>query len=140
MANTTMQGKETKHSERVRAMMDWAAMRIVRLGWVPVMDEETEAQAACRNRDKDSTIFFPQSKSVAASADARKICRHCSIADTCVGFAIYHDIQFGVWGEATPNQRTRVRNKWKIDEVLAERAARKGKEETNGEPPEQLSV
>lgn len=60
--------------------------------------------SACR--DKDSDLFFPETKS--AEAEALAICATCPVQLECLEYAIEAEIRFGVWGGMTEKERRRL--------------------------------
>lgn len=60
--------------------------------------------SACR--DKDSDLFFPQTKVQERSAIS--ICATCPVKGECLEYALEADIRFGVWGGMSERQRRRL--------------------------------
>ena len=60
--------------------------------------------SACR--DKDSDLFFPETKVQERSALA--ICSTCPVQNECLEYAFEADIRFGVWGGMSEKQRRRL--------------------------------
>ena len=68
------------------------------------MHELWERQAACRGLDP--TIFYPVSEEDAA--EAKSVCRDCSIRQPCLEYALGERERDGVWGGATERERRRI--------------------------------
>ena len=60
--------------------------------------------SACR--DKDSDLFFPETKVQERSALA--ICSICPVQSECLDYAFEAEIRFGVWGGMTEKRRRRL--------------------------------
>jgi WhiB family redox-sensing transcriptional regulator len=54
------------------------------------------------------------------AAEARKVCRTCTVRQECLTYAFANGETDGIWGGLTPYDRTALKNK-----VLAERAAKR---------------
>ena len=61
-------------------------------------------RAACRGVDPD--IFYPISDEEAEEAKA--ICGACTVAETCLEYALTNRERDGVWGGATERERRRM--------------------------------
>ncbi|MGI8633549.1 MAG: WhiB family transcriptional regulator [Solirubrobacterales bacterium] len=61
-------------------------------------------QSACRGLDPD--IFYPASDEEAA--EAKVVCRQCSVQETCLEYALQGREKDGVWGGATEKERRRI--------------------------------
>jgi len=57
-------------------------------------------------RDKDSDLFFPETKVQERSALA--ICAICPVQEECLEYALEADVRFGVWGGLSEKQRRRL--------------------------------
>ena len=72
---------------------------------VPITEERPWVVfSACR--DKDSDLFFPETKADERAAVA--ICASCPVQRDCLDYAIEADIRFGVWGGLNERQRRRL--------------------------------
>jgi WhiB family redox-sensing transcriptional regulator len=63
-------------------------------------------RAACR--DEDPELFFPIGTSGPALLqveDAKAVCRHCSVVDDCLSWAIESGQESGVWGGLSEEER-----------------------------------
>ena len=60
--------------------------------------------SACR--DKDSDLFFPESRG--AEKQALSICATCPVQIECLEYALEADIRFGIWGGMNEKQRRRL--------------------------------
>lgn len=56
---------------------------------------------ACK--DVDTNLFFSELKSKVEKAKA--ICNSCVVKSECLEFAIRDEIEFGIFGGATPDER-----------------------------------
>lgn len=66
---------------------------------------EWQQDAACL--DTDAEAFFPDSyENSHAVSQAQQICGRCPVADTCLTWALAHGVDHGIWGGATPRQRS----------------------------------
>lgn len=52
-------------------------------------------------------LFFPESGASTSAAEA--VCAGCSVRDDCLGYALDHNIEFGVWGGTSYRQRKAIR-------------------------------
>jgi WhiB family redox-sensing transcriptional regulator len=62
------------------------------------------SQALCRLTDPE--IFFVEDERSQAVQQAKEVCRKCPIIEDCLDTAISGNIRFGVWGGATPEERS----------------------------------
>jgi WhiB family redox-sensing transcriptional regulator len=60
--------------------------------------------AACRGLDPE--IFYPALDDDVE--DAKAICTHCAVRETCLEFALQVREKEGVWGGATEKERRRI--------------------------------
>ncbi len=60
--------------------------------------------ASCRKAD--SSVFFPTNFNYSALAAARRYCQVCPVTDACLEYAIIIGAGEGIWGGATPAQRS----------------------------------
>lgn len=68
------------------------------------------ADAACNGSDTPQTAFFPgQNTGSNATAAARRLCNGCLVRTECLDFALANQIEFGVWGGTSENQRRTLR-------------------------------
>ena len=75
-------------------------------------DDRFVKDAACKKADP--AIFFPETGVHKAHKEAVAICATCTVTKDCLRYAINNDIQYGVWGGLTPQQRMRSR-----EEIIA---------------------
>ena len=68
--------------------------------------------AACRGIDPE--LFYIPGDSEAKSAPAVRVCDGCPVAEQCLGWALKHGEDHGVWGGTTPKQRRALRLKYRI--------------------------
>jgi WhiB family transcriptional regulator, redox-sensing transcriptional regulator len=67
---------------------------------------------ACLSADPD--LFFPISAKGAGEQQisrAKVICAGCGVRRECLEFAMGHDLSYGIWGGATPEDRQRQRRR-----------------------------
>ena len=60
--------------------------------------------SACR--DKDASLFFPETKG--AEREALSICATCPVQVECLEYALEADIRYGIWGGMNEKQRRRL--------------------------------
>ncbi len=63
-------------------------------------------KAACR--DEDPELFYPVGNSGPALlqiAEAKTVCRRCSVADSCLDWALASGQEWGVWGGTSEDER-----------------------------------
>jgi len=68
-------------------------------------EERWEQSAECRNADPG--IFFYKEN----EAEARHICQRCEVREECLEFALYHHIQYGIWGGLDETERKTLRRR-----------------------------
>lgn len=56
--------------------------------------------------------FFPMPDDLVGINAAKDVCSNCSVADECLAFALETNQPDGIWGGATPKERTRLRREW----------------------------
>lgn len=79
-------------------------------------DEEWKLLAACRNHPEPD-LWFPDSASREAAAEAIWICGACAVKDECLGYATKHRIPYGIWGGQRQNLRPGgFYSRWTADE------------------------
>jgi WhiB family redox-sensing transcriptional regulator len=71
-------------------------------------DQDWMKLAACKGQD--STLFFQQRGGNQHHGGAYDICNACPVRVRCLKFAVNNNIEHGIWGGLTPNQR-RVHHK-----------------------------
>jgi WhiB family redox-sensing transcriptional regulator len=67
-------------------------------------------RAACRRADPE--LFFPITAvgpALDQIAHAKRLCLGCPVRRPCLDWALRHDIQFGIWGGLTEDDRRAVR-------------------------------
>ena len=62
------------------------------------------SMGACAGTDPE--VFFPHDG--IGVEIAKKICAGCSITEPCLGYALAHRIEHGVWGGCSERQRRRI--------------------------------
>lgn len=69
-------------------------------------------RAACR--DEDPELFFPIGNTGPALLqieDAKDVCRRCDVADQCLQWSLEANINEGVWGGMSEDERRAVKRK-----------------------------
>ncbi len=68
------------------------------------------AQAACRGVDDQTwRAFFPDK---GRPADlALLVCARCPVTDDCLAYALTEELDDGIWGGRTPNERRAIRRR-----------------------------
>ena len=80
---------------------------------LPSAAAETErwrCAAACRHADPE--LFFPEGTAgpaVRQTDQAKQVCTSCPVRSACLGWALRHGIEFGIWGGKDPDQRRAMR-------------------------------
>lgn len=70
------------------------------LGW--------HADAACAEVSGD--LFFPEAGGTAKETQlAKELCGRCLVREECLGYALKHREQYGIWGGTTPQERLALR-------------------------------
>jgi len=68
-------------------------------------------QAACRGRDPE--LFFPVHRKRGSAgyraAAAKRICAGCPVSGECLGWAIRHGEDWGIWGGLNELERRQLR-------------------------------
>jgi WhiB family redox-sensing transcriptional regulator len=59
--------------------------------------------AACKAEDLEK--FFATTNACDTYRDAKKICATCPVQAECLDYAVYHGIDYGLWGGMSPKQR-----------------------------------
>lgn len=81
------------------------------------------ALAVCGTIDPET--FFPDGKSgrfrISNTADAKRICNSCPVRTECLEYAIAEDLDHGIWGGTTPQDRRYRRGE--LVEALRKRRA-----------------
>lgn len=80
---------------------------------LPPASEVTAWMAHGNCRAYAPAVFFP-SDGVGVER-ARKICRNCPVAETCLEYALENRIDHGVWGGASERERRRILKRRRID-------------------------
>jgi WhiB family redox-sensing transcriptional regulator len=80
-----------------------------------MQDFEWMDEAACRN--VDGVNFFPDVSYDTESKLALKLCKECPVKEDCLEFAIVNEIDYGIWGGATPKQRKSLRRHFDRDSL-----------------------
>jgi WhiB family redox-sensing transcriptional regulator len=76
-------------------------------------DADWRTQAACRNIEPD--LFFPLGRTREALVhieEAKAVCRGCPVHAECLEFALANNLEDGVWGGTSEDERRRLRPAW----------------------------
>jgi WhiB family redox-sensing transcriptional regulator len=52
-------------------------------------------------------LFFPEPRE--STRQAKSVCRRCDVAVECLEYAMYHQIEHGIWGGLSSRQRRQLR-------------------------------
>ena len=77
-------------------------------------DERWRDRAACRSSDPN--LFFPAGNTGSAIDTieaAKAVCRSCSVAESCLRFALATNQEDGIWGGRDEVERRRLRRVWR---------------------------
>ena len=69
-----------------------------------MLDTTWMAEGKCRDHPHET--FFP-SDGVGVEI-AKRICADCPVRESCLEYALFHDIEHGVWGGASERARGRI--------------------------------
>lgn len=69
------------------------------LGW--------QEQALCASTDPEA--FFPEGNG--STAEAKLVCKQCSVKSECLNYALTHDESSGIWGGLTERERSRLKER-----------------------------
>ena len=67
--------------------------------------------------DTDPELFFPIGESALAQLqiqEAQAVCTACPVRAPCLAFALQANVPYGVWGGASPQDRSRMRRRSQI--------------------------
>lgn len=64
-----------------------------------------QGDALCAQTDPEA--FFPEKGG--SVREAKRVCASCEVCAECLGYALSHDIEFGVWGGLTERQRRKLK-------------------------------
>lgn len=91
------------------------------LGGLPPFRHDERAR--CRKvPTSELDMFVPDSYYPANVAAARRVCRHCPLKRMCRDWAVEHDLNHGVYGGTTPDERRKIAEG--VEEVQAAKAGR----------------
>ena len=60
-------------------------------------------------RDMDTNLFFPEDGHNITQF-TREVCQLCDVRMECLNYALRNNIEYGVWGGTSPNQRRGMRH------------------------------
>lgn len=96
----------TTHFERMMQVgnrgLSKAEMEILSSFHLEDNDMDWQDDAACKDLGVD---FFPETDFTNNSQTAIKICKACPVAERCLEFAMTNNIQYGIWGGKTAQNR-----------------------------------
>jgi WhiB family redox-sensing transcriptional regulator len=84
-------------------------MAAINLGMPRPRGEGWHTDALCAQVDGD--LWFPEKGDAHGADKAKAFCVTCPVVNECLDYAMDNNIKHGVWGNKTPDQRTRMRNK-----------------------------
>jgi WhiB family transcriptional regulator, redox-sensing transcriptional regulator len=103
-----------KRTSTATSTIDVTVERPAELGNAPHDPDSITAWMAEGNcRLHPPAIFFP-SDGVGVDR-ARKICRDCPVANTCLEFALEERIDHGVWGGCSERERRRILKRRRVE-------------------------
>jgi WhiB family redox-sensing transcriptional regulator len=73
------------------------------------MTQDWHLDAVCATTDPD--LFWPDKGDRHGADKAKRICASCPVVQQCLEFAIVNEEREGVWGNTTPEQRSRIRRR-----------------------------
>jgi WhiB family redox-sensing transcriptional regulator len=76
-------------------------------------NEDWKAAGVCAS--EHDVDFFPTTDDLGAITQALALCGVCPVQDECLAFAIETNQTDGIWGGATPSERTKLRRMWLRD-------------------------
>lgn len=65
-----------------------------------------DRRASCLQQDPD--LFYPNRADDPESDTAKAICRRCPIINTCLAYAVVHELEFGIFGGTDPAERRAI--------------------------------
>jgi WhiB family redox-sensing transcriptional regulator len=77
------------------------------------------AQADCRTHEPE--VFFPEQGPWMLSeiAEAKRICGGCIVRGECLEYALSNNIEYGVWGGLTRNERKALKKQgWSLTQTV----------------------
>ena len=69
-----------------------------------------EEHAACKDRDPDQKLFFPDHGN-RSPRKAKAICAGCPVQADCLDRALENDERFGIWGGLTEKERRALKRR-----------------------------
>jgi WhiB family redox-sensing transcriptional regulator len=94
-------------------------------------------RAACRN-DPDPNLWFPVGVSgpaVLQAAEAKTVCRRCPTMSVCLAYALDNNIEFGIYGGMTEQERAALKRRQTRTRQRAKTTTPKPAEETTPREP-----
>lgn len=70
-------------------------------------------RSACRY--VEPSLFFPMGDGVDAfiqTEDAKRICQICPVRSECLDFALQANLESGIWGGTSEDERRKLRRRW----------------------------
>lgn len=70
-------------------------------------------RSACRSVDPN--LFFPTGSAnhgAESSEVAKQVCSDCAVTAECLDFALRANLEAGVWGGTSEDERRRLRRQW----------------------------
>ena len=76
---------------------------------IPVLSRESwQEEALCAQVDPE--LFFADKGDWSKTVRAKIVCRKCPVREACLAYALEHNMNHGVWGGTTSEQRKRLRS------------------------------
>jgi hypothetical protein len=88
-------------------------------------DALCKAFADQHGTDVADRIFFADNSNPSGQEKARRICMECPVWQQCLAYSVANDIEFGLWGGTTADERREVRPGYVEDMEEVEVAYRK---------------
>jgi WhiB family transcriptional regulator, redox-sensing transcriptional regulator len=72
-------------------------------------------RAACVSADLDHDAWHPSTAAYTSdNVEAVRLCRTCPVSDECLAFAVAHNLEHGIFGGLTGEQRKAMRTAAKV--------------------------
>lgn len=87
-----------------------------RVVWIPGEFDERAWRRSAACRDVDPAVFFPvglTGTAIPQIADAKAICRGCSVRLVCLQYTLANHHDDGVWGGYDEGERRELRRRWR---------------------------
>jgi WhiB family transcriptional regulator, redox-sensing transcriptional regulator len=72
-------------------------------------------RAACVSADLEHDAWHPSTAAYTSdNVEAVRLCRTCPVSDECLAFAVAHNLEHGIFGGLTGEQRKAMRRKARV--------------------------